>query len=285
MSRLKTTFDTLRVQGRKALIPYVTAGFPFADITPALLHGMVAAGADVIELGVPFSDPMADGPVIQKAGERALALGIGTAQVLAIVREFRQRDDSTPIVLMGYANPVERYDQRHSTDGSSGSFARDAAVAGVDGVLIVDYPPEECADFAATLRSQGLDLIFLLAPTSTEERIASVARLASGYVYYVSLKGVTGAGHLDTDAVAEALPRIRRHVGALPVGVGFGIRDADTARAIGRTADAVVIGSRLIQLIEDQPRETVVATAAGFLRGIRAALDADAPAASSAYGA
>jgi tryptophan synthase alpha chain len=184
------------------------------------------------------------------------------------VREFRKRNDSTPVVLMGYANPVERYELAHG----AGSFARDAAAAGVDGVLIVDYPPEECEAFAAQLKVHGLDLIFLLAPTSTDRRIQQVARIASGYVYYVSLKGVTGAGHLDTAAVEEALPRIRRHV-KIPVGVGFGIRDAGTARAIGRVADAVVIGTKVIQVVEDQPREHVAVALSDFLSGIRAALD------------
>ncbi len=270
-NRIAATFAALREQGRTALIPYVTAGFPFADITPALMHGMVEAGADVIELGVPFSDPMADGPVIQKAGEKALALGIGMAQVLEHVRVFRQRNRATPVVLMGYANPVERYDQRHG----EGAFVRDAAAAGVDGVLIVDYPPEECEAFAASLRAHGMDLIFLLAPTSTPQRMQQVARVASGYVYYVSLKGVTGSGALDTGAVEAMLPRIREQLGeGIPVGVGFGIRDAATAQAIGRVADAVVIGSRIIQLIEDQPHEKVVAVTVDFLRGIRKALDA-----------
>jgi len=268
MSRIATTFAALKSQGRKALIPYVTAGFPFSDITPELMHGMVAAGSDIIELGVPFSDPMADGPVIQKAGEKALALGVGMRQVLEMVRQFRRRDDRTPVVLMGYANPVERYDLMHGKD----AFVRDAAAAGVDGMLVVDYPPEECEDFAAKLKSHGLDLIFLLAPTSTDERMEQVARVASGYVYYVSLKGVTGAGHLDTGAVEQMLPRIRRHV-QIPVGVGFGIRDAATAQAIGKVADAVVIGTKIIQLIDGQPREKVVPEVSGFLRAIRSALD------------
>ncbi len=269
MSRIQSTFEQLKAQGRKALIPYVTAGFPFADITPALMHGMVEAGADVIELGVPFSDPMADGPVIQKAGEKALGLGIGMVQVLDHVREFRKRNVTTPVVLMGYANPVERYDQKHG----AGAFVRDAATAGVDGVLIVDYPPEECEAFAASLREHGMDLIFLLAPTSTDERMEQVARVASGYVYYVSLKGVTGSGALDTAAVEQMLPRIRKHVN-IPVGVGFGIRDAATAQAIGKVADAVVIGSRIIQLIEDQEHAKVVPLTVDFLRGVRKALDA-----------
>ena len=269
MSRIQTTFARLAAEGRKALIPYVTAGDPYADVTVELMHAMVAAGADVIELGVPFSDPMADGPVIQKAGEKALALGTGLKQVLGHVREFRGRNKDTPVVLMGYANPVERYDQIHGKD----AFVRDAAEAGVDGVLIVDYPPEECADFAAKLRAHGMDLIFLLAPTSTEERMQEVARVASGYVYYVSLKGVTGSGALDTAAVEAMLPRIRQHV-HIPVGVGFGIRDAATAQAIGKVADAVVIGSRIIQLLEDQPHEKIVPVAVDFLRGVRKALDA-----------
>jgi tryptophan synthase alpha chain len=261
--------SALLAQKRKALIPYVTAGFPFADITPALMHGMVAGGADVIELGVPFSDPSADGPVIQKAGDRALAFGIGLVQVLAMVREFRLQDDKTPVVLMGYANPVEAYDFKRGAD----SFVRDAAAAGIDGMLIVDYPPEECVDFAAKLRALNMDLIFLLAPTSTPERMAQVARVASGYVYYVSLKGVTGSGALDIDAVEAMLPRIREHV-SVPVGVGFGIRDAATAKAISQVADAVVIGSKIIQLIDQQPREQVVPVVREFLTGIRSALDA-----------
>ncbi|AMO22079.1 tryptophan synthase subunit alpha [Ramlibacter solisilvae] len=269
MSRIAASFSRLRDARRKALIPYITAGFPHADITPELMHGMVRAGADVIELGVPFSDPMADGPVIQRAGEKALALGIGMRQVLDMVREFRRTDDATPVVLMGYANPVERYEQVHGAD----AFVRDAAEAGVDGVLVVDYPPEECGEFAAKLKAHGMDLIFLLAPTSTDERMQEVAQVASGYVYYVSLKGVTGAGHLDIDAVEQMLPRIRRHV-KVPVGVGFGIRDAATARAIGRVADAVVIGTKIIQLVEELPRDQVIPAVAGFLSEVRSALDA-----------
>ena len=269
MSRIAATFVALRAQRRKALIPYITVGDPFADATPEIMHGLVQGGADVIELGVPFSDPMADGPVIQQASERALARGIGMAQVLDAVRCFRRDDASTPIVLMGYANPVERYDQRHG----SGAFIADAAGAGVDGVLVVDYPPEECEAFAAALRAHGLDPIFLLAPTSTEQRMREVGRLASGYVYYVSLKGVTGAGHLDTAGVAAAVPRIRQHV-TLPVGVGFGIRDAATACAVAQAADAVVIGSRLVQLLQDEPRDNVARAGRDFIAGIRQALDA-----------
>ncbi|MBA3594080.1 MAG: tryptophan synthase subunit alpha [Polaromonas sp.] len=268
MSRITPTFDALKAQNRKALIPYVTAGFPFADITPEIMHGMVAGGADVIELGVPFSDPSADGPVIQKAGDKALALGTGLVQVLEMVQQFRQQDSKTPVVLMGYANPIEAYDIKRGKD----SFVRDASAAGVDGILVVDYPPEECQAFAATLRAHQIDLIFLLAPTSTAARMAQVAQVASGYVYYVSLKGVTGAGTLDLGAVEAMLPRIREHV-SIPVGVGFGIRDASTAVAISRVADAVVIGTRIIQLLEDQPRDKAAAAVRDFLAGIRQALD------------
>ncbi len=267
MSRIEPTLQRLQAQGRKALIPYIMAGFPRLGVTPDLMHAMVQAGADIIELGVPFSDPMADVPVIQKAGEAALRLGVGTAEVLEMVRQFRQRDSQTPVVLMGYANPVECYDLRHG----SNAFVRDAAAAGVDGVLIVDYPPEECVDFARTLREHHMDLIFLLAPTSTDERMAQVAQVASGYVYYVSLKGVTGAGHLDTGAVEAMLPRIRQHV-KIPVGVGFGIRDAATAQTVGRVADAVVIGSRIIQILEEAPPGQEGARVGQFLADIKQVL-------------
>ena len=269
MNRIDTAFATLQAQGRKALIPYVTAGDPFADTTPAIMHAMADAGADVIELGVPFSDPMADGPVIQKAAERALLKNIGLADVLEMVRVFRQKNSTTPVVLMGYANPMERYDQRHGAL----RFVLDAKAAGVDGVLVVDYPPEECEEFAATLRAHGMAPIFLLAPTSTEKRMHQVGRIASGYVYYVSLKGVTGAGHLDVAAVAAMVPRIKAHV-QVPVGVGFGIRDAASARAVAAVSDAVVIGSALVQLLETQTRDNVALAAGRFIADIRAALDA-----------
>lgn len=273
MSRIATTLATLKAQGRKALIPYVMTGFPEKDTTPALMHALVQGGADIIELGIPFSDPMADGPVIQAAGEQAIANGVGLPQVLDAVRQFRQQDGATPVVLMGYANSVEAYNLHHARNGRESAFAHDARAAGVDGVLIVDYPPEECTDFAAELRAHDMDLIFLLAPTSTDARMEQVARLASGYVYYVSLKGVTGSGALDTTAVADAIPRIRKHV-SIPVGVGFGIRDAETARAIAQHADAVVIGSRILQLIAPERGPAIASTAASFLQGIRNALDA-----------
>ncbi|MES2960686.1 MAG: tryptophan synthase subunit alpha [Pseudomonadota bacterium] len=268
MSRIASTLSALKAQGRTALIPYICAGDPLPETTVDVMLAMATAGADIIELGVPFSDPMADGPVIQKASERALAKGVGLAQVLAFVRAFRGRDQATPVVLMGYANPIERY--------GIPRFIADAKDSGVDGVLVVDYPPEEAESFAAALKADALDPIFLLAPTSTEQRMKDVGRIASGYVYYVSLKGVTGAGHLDTDAVAAALPRIRQHV-KLPLGVGFGIRDAATAKAVARTADAVVIGSALVQMLqtqlETQTRDTLAPAAAAFIAGIRAALD------------
>jgi len=264
MSRIKTVFDALQSRGRKALIPYITAGDPFPDATVEIMLAMAQAGADIIELGVPFSDPMADGPVIQRAAERALAKGIGMAQVLDYVRGFRAKNQATPIVLMGYANPVERYGIER--------FVSDAKQAGVDGVLVVDYPPEECEAFAGTLRAASLDPIFLLAPTSTEQRMKDVGRVASGYVYYVSLKGVTGAGHLDTAAVADMVPRIKAHV-KMPVGVGFGIRDAQSAKAVGAVSDAVVIGSAIDQLLEVQSRENVAAAGGRFIADIRSALD------------
>jgi tryptophan synthase alpha chain len=265
MSRIAATFEALKRDKRKALIPYICAGDPMPDGTVDVMLAMAQAGADVIELGVPFSDPMADGPVIQKASERALAKGIGMAQVLAYVRGFRATNDVTPVVLMGYANPIERYGVER--------FIADARAAGVDGVLVVDYPPEEAGAFAAQLKAASMDPIFLLAPTSTDPRMAEVGRIASGYVYYVSLKGVTGAGHLDTAAVAAMLPRIRAHV-KVPVGVGFGIRDAASAQAVARVADAVVIGSRLVQIMEAQTRDTLAPAAAAFIAEIRAALDA-----------
>jgi tryptophan synthase alpha chain len=267
-ARIDATFARLKSEGRQAVIPYIACGDPYADATVDIMRALAAGGADVIELGVPFSDPMADGPVIQKASERALAKGIGTSDVLAAVHGFRAHDAATPVVLMGYANPIERYDLTHG----AGSFVRAAAEAGVDGVLVVDYPPEESVEFSAALKAAGLAPIFLLAPTSTEARMRQVGEVASGYVYYVSLKGVTGAGHLDTAAVAEAVPRIRKHVN-VPVGVGFGIRDAASAKAVARVADAVVIGSALLQCLEVQPREKVAEAARRFIAEIRSAVD------------
>jgi tryptophan synthase alpha chain len=273
MSRIEASFARLASAHRKALIPYVTAGHPGREITVPLMHAMVACGADAIELGVPFSDPMADGPVIQRANEAALARGIGLRDVLAMVREFRHTDDLTPVVLMGYANPVERM--------GVGLFLDEALSAGVDGLIVVDYPPEESEDFTAAARARGIDMVFLLAPTSGDDRIEQVARLASGYVYYVSLKGITGAGNLDTAEVAQRVDRIKRST-SLPVGVGFGIRDAATAKAIATHADAVIIGSRMIQLLEDGEPAGAPARAAAFIAEVRAALDELKPAAAAA---
>ena len=267
-NRIDTIFAALRAHGRQSIIPYIACGDPYADATVDIMLALAAGGADVIELGVPFSDPMADGPVIQRASERALANGIGVPQVFDAVRAFRAGDAKTAVVLMGYANPIEAYDLAHGPGG----FVRDAAAAGVDGVLVVDYPPEEAVEFAARLKSAGLAPIFLLAPTSTEKRMKQVGEVAAGYVYYVSLKGVTGAGHLDTDAVARAVPRIKQHV-SVPVGVGFGIRDGASAKAVAAVSDAVVIGSALIQALEKQPRGQVAATAREFIAGIRSAVD------------
>ena len=264
MSRLAPRFEALRRAGRKALIPYITAGDPAPGLTVPLLHGMVEAGADVLELGVPFSDPMADGPVIQRSGERALKNGVGLPDVLQLVVQFRKKDPETPIVLMGYANPIEAMGIE--------KFVSGAKAAGVDGVIVVDYPPEECGAFAELARANGIDPVFLLAPTSTEQRIASVARVASGYLYYVSLKGITGAGNLDISDVVAHLPRIRA-ASKLPIGVGFGIRDAASARRIAEVADAVVIGSRVIQEIEAAGPDRAVEQVKALLAPIRAALD------------
>ena len=267
MSRIAEKFAALKAANRKALIPYVTAGDPNPGVTVPLMHDMVKAGADVIELGVPFSDPMADGPVIQKASERALKHHVSLHDVIGMVKTFRENDDNTPVVLMGYLNPVEIMGYE--------TFAKAAADAGVDGVLTVDLPPEEGADGAIeAFRSNNLDPIFLLAPTTTDERIQKVCDAASGFVYYVSLKGVTGAATLDTDAVASKLAQIRTHTD-MPVGVGFGIKDADSARAVAASADAVVVGSALVNQADanqDNP-DAVSPAICAILADIRAALD------------
>jgi tryptophan synthase alpha chain len=265
MSRIQARFEALRNGRRKALIPYITAGDPHPSLTVPLMRALVEAGADIIELGVPFSDPMADGPVIQRSGERALKHGVGLAGVLGMVREFRSQDPRTPVVLMGYANPVEAM--------GAEKFVAEAKAAGVDGVIVVDYPPEECAQFAALAKERGIDPIFLLAPTSTDLRIEQVARVGSGYLYYVSLRGVTGASNIDLDDVAAHIPKIRAAT-QLPIGVGFGIRDPESARRVAQAADAVVIGSRIIQEIEAAGPEHAVARVKALLRPIRAALDA-----------
>ncbi len=264
MTRLAGTFARLAAGGRKALIPYVTTGYPQRELALPILHALVEGGADMLELGVPFSDPMADGPVIQAANEHVLSLGIGLRDVLEIVRAFRAHDTTTPIVLMGYANPIERFGVQPFLDA--------AAAAGVDGVLVVDYPPEECASFAEAARAVGIDPLFLLAPTSTDARIERVLAAASGYVYYVSLKGTTG-GTLDAGEVVARVAAIRART-SLPVGVGFGIRDGATARAVARAADAVIIGTRTIEVLRDGPAAQAPQRAREFVASIRAALDA-----------
>ena len=265
MSRIEATLRALAAQHKTGLIPFITAGDPSPQLTVPLMHALVEGGADILELGVPFSDPMAEGPVIQRACERALKHGVGLRDVLGYVREFRLTNSATPVVLMGYANPIERMGQQ--------AFILAAKEAGVDGTIVVDYPPEECEDFAAGMQANGLDPIFLLAPTSTEERIRQVAKAGRGFTYYVSLNGVTGAANIDIAEVAQRIDAIRQHV-KLPIGVGFGIRDGATARAIASVADAVVIGSRIIQELEHTPHDQAVTVARSFIVGIRAALDA-----------
>jgi len=265
MSRIQTTFQRLAGQGRKALIPFITAGDPDAALTVPLMRALVEGGADVIELGVPFSDPMADGPTIQRASERALAKGMTLRKVLELVVAFRATDSVTPVVLMGYANPIEAMGLER--------FADAAAAAGVDGVLVVDYPPEEAVTFGTAMQARGMDPIFLLAPTSSDARIAQAAAVASGYVYYVSLAGVTGAGHLNIETLAQRIPQIRAKTG-LPVGVGFGIRDAATAARIAAFADAVVVGSRLIEEIEKSPAADACANVKALVADIRRGIDA-----------
>jgi tryptophan synthase alpha chain len=264
MSRIPATFEALQARRRKALIPFITAGDPSIELTVPLMHALVEGGADIVELGMPFSDPMADGPAIQRSSERALKNHTNLKSVLGAVEQFRSRNARTPLVLMGYANPIEAMGVER--------FAEAAARAGVDGVLVVDYPPEEGSELHEQLRSRGLDSIYLLSPTSEDARMERVARVASGYIYYVSLKGVTGASNLDLDEVGRKIPQIRSHI-KLPVGVGFGIRDAATAQAVARVADAVVIGSRLVQEIEQSNPEQVVGNVRSLVAGIRRALD------------
>ena len=264
LSRIAGCFASLRASGRKALIPYFAAGDPGPEYTVPLMHAMVRAGADVIELGVPFSDPMADGPVNQRASERALRAGMTLRKVIEAVAQFRRQDPRTPVVLMGYGNPIEAMGYE--------LFASRAGAAGVDGVLVVDYPPEESQPLTTLLRGQGIDSIFLLSPTTDDARMEAVSKVASGYIYYVSLKGVTGAANLDVKEVGERTAKIRSYVN-LPIGVGFGIRDPQTARAVAAVADAVVVGSRIVQEIENRPAADVVGSVEELLAGFRKAMD------------
>jgi len=269
MSRIESTLAALKAEGRTALIPYITAGDPHPSHTVGLMHALVDGGADIIELGVPFSDPMADGPTIQLACERALLHDTSLWNCCAMAAEFRKRDSRTPVVLMGYLNPIE-------TRGLD-AFCALAKASGVDGVLIVDLAVEEAPDFAPVVRAHGLDLIFLLAPTSSDARIDAITRQASGYLYYVSLKGVTGAASLDIGSVSAKLEQIRRHT-SLPIAVGFGIRDAASAALVGTVADGVVVGSALVSQIEKH--QATPAVLPGLLKAqlaeMRAALDAPA---------
>jgi len=264
LSRIAATFDALKKQGRKALIPFVTAGDPEPALAVPLMHALVKGGADIIELGVPFSDPMADGPVIQRSSERALKHGVSLKHVLGYVADFRKVNRLTPVVVFGYANPIEAMGIER--------FADAVKTADADGVLVVDYPPEEAQNLVKLLDARGLDTIFLISPTTTEGRLRQAAALGRGYLYYVSLKGVTGASHVDFADVASRVTRIKELV-RLPVGVGFGIRDAHSARVIGEVADAIVIGSALIQALEKTPRDKVTGEATRFLAPIREALD------------
>lgn len=265
MSRIQTTFATLKQSGKKALIPFITAGDPHPDQTVAMLHCLVKAGADLIELGVPFSDPMADGPVIQRASERALVHKVGLRHVLAMVKEFRQQDDKTPIILMGYANPIEAMGIE--------KFANAAKDAGIDGMLTVDYPPEESTEFNAMLKARDIDPVFLLSPTTDKARVDIIVNQASGFIYYVSLKGVTGSKNLDIIEVADRVASIRSQTN-LPIGVGFGVRDAETAKAVASVADAVVVGSRMVQEVEKSNSDNVVANLMALTAELRAAIDA-----------
>jgi len=266
VSRLAAKFEELAKTGRKALIPFITAGDPKPDFTVPMMHAMVTAGVDVIELGVPFSDPMADGPVIQRASERALDHKMSLRRTLEIVTEFRKTDQDTPVVLMGYLNPIEAMGYE--------AFANSAHRADIDGVLTVDLPPEEAEQCSAFLKARGIDPIFLLAPNSSEERIKKMDTIGSGYIYYVSLKGVTGAGHLNAADVENKLQQIRANT-KLPVAIGFSVKDAETAKTIGDIGDGVVIGSALISKIEvnlddmDQAKKEIIA----LLAAIRQALD------------
>ncbi|MGQ2966879.1 tryptophan synthase subunit alpha [Methylophilus sp.] len=264
MSRIQTVFAELKAQGKKALIPYITAGDPHPDQTVPLLHALVASGADVIELGVPFSDPMADGPVIQRASERALVHKMGLRKVLAMVRDFRETNQHTPIVLMGYANPIEAM--------GAAQFVELAKDAGVDGVLTVDYPPEECEDFNQQLAQAGIDSIFLLSPTTEPARTELIVKQATGFLYYVSLKGVTGAGNLDIVEVKKRVTEIRQST-SLPIGVGFGVKDAATAREVSAIADAVVVGSRMVLAIEQSDVNNLIPNVQALMKELRTAID------------
>lgn len=264
MSRIRACFEDCQIRQRKVLIPFITAGDPNPSLTVPLMHALVEAGADILELGVPFSDPMADGPVIQRASERALKHQVSLKQVFELVKEFRLQNTKTPIVLMGYLNPIEAYTYQQ--------VAQDAAKAGVDGFLIVDLPPEEAESLVKPLQTHDLDMIFLIAPTTQDKRIEKIAQQASGFIYYVSVKGVTGSKDLDTQEVSDKIADIRRYT-QLPIGVGFGIKNAETAAKVAKVADAVIVGSALVQLIENTEEFQLIATLSQTLADIRRGID------------
>lgn len=265
MSRIQTVFSHLKSLNKKALVPYITAGDPHPKHTVNLMHAMVANGADMIELGVPFSDPMADGPIIQRASERALLHKVGLRTVLSFVAEFRQTDDKTPVILMGYANPIEAMGQE--------AFTKAAKTAGVDGVITVDYPPEECKEFIGQLQANGMDSIFLLSPTTDAARVSLIVSQASGFLYYVSLKGVTGSANLDIEEVKARVAEIKQ-ITNLPVGVGFGVKDSITAKNVAAFADAVVVGSRMVQAIENSTDANLLTNVSDLIAELRIAIDA-----------
>ena len=265
MSRIQTVFAHLKTIQKKALIPYITAGDPHPDHTVNLMHAMVASGADMIELGVPFSDPMADGPVIQRASERALVHKVGLSKVLNLVAEFRQADDKTPVILMGYANPIEAMGVE--------KFTQAAKAAGIDGVITVDYPPEECKEFIHQLQANGMDSIFLLSPTTDTARLDLIINQASGFLYYVSLKGVTGSANLDVEQVKARVAEIKQKT-KLPIGVGFGVKDSITAKNVAAFADAVVVGSRMVQVVENSTEANLLTNVSDLIAELRTAIDA-----------
>jgi tryptophan synthase alpha chain len=264
MSRIANTFKALKEANRKALIPYITAGDPHPDLTVSMMHALVDSGADMIELGIPFSDPMADGPTIQRASERALAHHVGLSHVFNMVKTFREKDTQTPIILMGYANPIEAI--------GAEIFVERAKVSDVDGIITVDYPPEECTQFTKLLKEKNIDSIFLLSPTSELDRVKLIIEQASGFLYYVSLKGVTGAANIDIEQVKSKVSMIRKLTN-LPIGVGFGVRDAATAKEVAKISDAVVVGSRMIQEIENSNKDNLIQNISKLMKELREAVN------------
>ncbi len=264
MSRITNTFKTLKEKNKKALIPYITAGDPHPDLTVSMMHALVDSGADMIELGIPFSDPMADGPTIQRASERALAHHVGLSHVFKMVKTFREYDDKTPIILMGYANPIEAIGAK--------TFVERAKTSDVDGIITVDYPPEECVEFTKLLKEKNIDSIFLLSPTSELDRVKLIIEQASGFLYYVSLKGVTGAANIDIEQVKSKVGMIRE-LTDLPIGVGFGVKDAATAKEVAKISDAVVVGSRMVQEIESSNKENLIQNISKLMKELREAVN------------